>query len=388
MEKRRISEKISDYNLKNILKYLIKNIDGVSRKELCENLGISFPAVSFNVKKLMEQGLVVETVEQLEEVRLGRNPKVLKLNEEYGVVIGIHIGYKNAEIIVQDITGKFLLREDFEIPKKIVFEDLKGIIVGKLTESIEKISADYFIENIVAISIAVPGIIDNENNQLISSKFYQWENIELPSEFHFNGFHTEVFWENDSNVLARGFFQKNVDLDNLLAFYMGVGIGIGIIINGKLYSGSRGMAGEMGKITFPMGDETVNLEQFISEDSLVKFARETLSITGLSFSQTLRSMDERIEDQKIRGNFKVISNYVGNFFALLIRAFDPQKVVFDGTVVRKCPNLSHMIASRLRDFTDISEEQICIADENEITMINGLYSIAMEKALELEGIDE
>jgi len=383
-EKKRISEKISDLNLKNILAYLIRNPKGVARTELCKNLHVSFPAVSSNVKKLMEQGLVLEEEQQLENGSVGRNPKIICLNKEYGIVVAVHVGYKTVEISLLNMMSSVIYRRDFEISKRVAFEELINILTNEISEALSVISLTYDTENLVGVSIALPGIIDNETSKLMSSKFYNWQDVDLPDSIKINGYETNLYWENDSNVLASGIFYKNPELENILAFYMGVGIGIGIFINKKLYSGSRGMAGEMGNITFPMGEETVSLEKFISEESLVSFARENLGIENQSFTETLKMMDDRFDDKKVRENLKIVSNYVGNFFAILLRAFDPQKIAFDGTVVRNCPNLSKMIADKLMGFTDISEDQICIANGNENTIIKGLYSITVGKSLGLE----
>lgn len=388
-EKRRISEKISDMNLKNVLKYLIRNPEGVARTQLCKELHVSFPAISSNVKKMMEQGLIVEEDKQTGNVTLGRTPKIVKLNEEYGVIAAVHIGYKSVSVSVLNMKAVILCKLDFEVSRKISFSQLCTTLVQKINEALDRSSlgdCEAYSQNLIAISIALPGIIDGENSKLVSSKYYKWQDVELPQFMMINDMEVDVYWENDSNVLARGVFYEDSRLDNILAFYMGRGVGIGIIINKKLYSGSRGMAGEMGDITFPMGEKTVSLEQFISEESLVQFAREKMNIDEPDNLSVLVKMDEKIEDEKYRENFKVISNYVGNFFALLVRAFDPQKVVFDGTIARNCPNLSHMIVDKLRNFTDIGEEQLCVADGNETTMLKGLFLIAICKALELESV--
>jgi len=387
-EKRRVSEKISNFNLKNILRYLIRNNEGVTRSELCKNLHVSFPAVTFNLKKLMEQGLVTEEDIQLENSTIGRNPKIIKLNEKYGIIVSIHIGYKIVEILFLNTKADVIYKNDFEIPKNISFSELNEMLAQKVNKNASLCDFKNGAENILAVAVALPGIIDKEKLKLISSKFYNWQNIELPEYMKINDSKTNIYWENDSNVLARGIFYKNPELDNILAFYMGVGIGIGIIINKKLYTGSRGMAGEMGNITFPMREKTVNLEQFISEESLIKFAKENMNIEEKEHHKILREMDKRIDDEKLRENFEVISNYVGIFFALIARAFDPQKIVFDGTIVRNCPNLSHMITGKLRNFTDVKEDQVYIVDGNETTMVKGLYAIAIDKSLDLEFFNE
>ncbi len=383
-EKKRISEKISDLNLKNILGYLIRNPEGVARTELCKNLHVSFPAVSNNVKKLMEQGIVLEEEKVQENGSVGRNPKIVKLNGNYGMVITVHVGYRTVEINMLDMSMKIINRMEFEISKNISFNDLLEVLIHKINAGMVSCETGFENGNVVGVSVALPGVVDNVEKKLVSSKFYNWSGISLPEILNVSGNDVSVFWENDSNVLATGIFFRNPELDNILAFYMGVGIGIGIFINKKLYTGSRGMAGEMGRITFPVGDKTISLEQFISEKALVDFARENLGIEEKNYQLALRKMDERIDDNKVREKLDIVSNYIGNFFAILVRAFDPQKVTFDGTVVRNCPNLSGLIVEKLIEYSQINENQICIANSSEKTMSRGLYSIVIGKSLGLE----
>lgn len=127
-------------------------------------------------------------------------------------------------------------------------------IISTLTSELNRF--DEF-KDIVAIGIGVPGLIDNKGVVASSPNYPLWKNESLKDNFS-KAVNLPVFIENDANIFAIGEHFAGVakDVESFVALTIGTGIGGGIFLNGSLYRGSKGMAGEVGHITIhPNGPE-------------------------------------------------------------------------------------------------------------------------------------
>ena len=345
MAKSRISEKISETNKKRILYYLFKNYNTfTTRTNISKDLNISFPAVSNNVAQLIEEGFILEELDTSSS--LGRRSKKIYLNPNSKITIVVHIEYQNANIIFLD-NHQNKLRQ-----KKIVFErNIKFHDLWKLLENeIKTILGDLLSENqceVLGICVAIPTPIDKKNKKIIKSRFYGWKDEPIYEYITLEDKKIPVFWENDANLLAKGFYESNSRYDNVLAIYFSMGIGMGIIINGDLYTGKEGNAGEIGQLKVEYKGEYEELEKIISERSLIEFAKNKLNLTYEDSEQILVELERNNQLSIVNKEFEYISKKIADVFAPVIMVLDPEIVIFNGTVTRSCPSLTENIVNKL-----------------------------------------
>ncbi|MGB4374559.1 MAG: ROK family transcriptional regulator [Defluviitoga tunisiensis] len=345
MAKSRISEKISETNKKRILYYLFKNYNTfTTRTNISKDLNISFPAVSNNVAQLIEEGFILEELDTSSS--LGRRSKKIYLNPNSKITIVVHIEYQNANIIFLD-NHQNRLRQ-----KKIVFErNIKFHDLWKLLENeIKTILGDLLSENqceVLGICVAIPTPIDKKNKKIIKSRFYGWKDEPIYEYITLEDKKIPVFWENDANLLAKGFYESNSRYDNVLAIYFSMGIGMGIIINGDLYTGKEGNAGEIGQLKVEYKGEYEELEKIISERSLIEFAKNKLNLTYEDSEQILVELERNNQLSIVNKEFEYISKKIADVFAPVIMVLDPEIVIFNGTVTRSCPSLTENIVNKL-----------------------------------------
>lgn len=345
MAKSRISEKISETNKKRILYYLFKNYNTfTTRTNISKDLNISFPAVSNNVAQLIEEGFILEELDTSSS--LGRRSKKIFLNPDSKITIVLHIEYQNANIFFLDNHQNNLRHKKMTFERNIKFHDLWKL----LENEIKTILGDLLSENqceVLGICVAIPTPIDKKNKKIIKSRFYGWKDEPIYEYITLEDKKIPVFWENDANLLAKGFYESNSRYDNVLAIYFSMGIGMGIIINGDLYTGKEGNAGEIGQLKVEYKGEYEELEKIISERSLIEFAKNKLNLTYEDSEQILVELERNNQLSIVNKEFEYISKKIADVFAPVIMVLDPEIVIFNGTVTRSCPSLTENIVNKL-----------------------------------------
>jgi len=383
-QKSRISERISLLNKRKILHFMLLSKNPVSRADLSRMLGISFPAISKNVGKLIEQGLLIEKSKGTAD--LGRKPILLDVNPYAGLIVMIHIGYQNAELVFCNLKKEIVDQQKIVFDRSTQFEELNKI----LFENVKNTSRKYIdrgYEKIISVGIAVPAPVNYKNSELVYSRYYKWKNERLPNSIDILEKEIPVYWENDSNLLAIGSALKYGCSKSLLAVYLGLGIASGIIINGYLHKGFNGEAGEIGQVLIPVNGEFHELERFISEESLIEFARKQLGLDYASNELVLEQLEKRLNNALVRNTFEMIATRVGQFIAIMVKTIDPEKVIFDGSIVRKCPTLIDMVVDKVMKFTNSPQDIFHPVQENESPILDGIYLTAIRKTFGFEKLE-
>jgi len=191
-------------------------------------------------------------------------------------VIGIDLGGTNIRGAAVSLDGKILSREKiFTEVKKGKEQVVKNLLtlISHLRESMEgKVP--------LSIGLGVPGIILTEEGIVVKSpNFPDWVNYNLKADIE-RGAQTSVVIENDANAaaLGEGWAGAGKGEDHFCVLTLGTGIGGGVVLNGKIWRGAVGMAGELGHINIypdgrPCGCGSRGcMEQYASASGIVKEA--------------------------------------------------------------------------------------------------------------------
>jgi len=224
------------------------------RAQIARDLGISAPAVSRAIEKLLKDEYVIES--EKVQVENGKKAALVSVNAERGYIVGVDLLADPVMIAVSDFGGTVHDTGRAEpMPAGADFpEYLIGAIDARL-RGLEKRTARRGA-GILAIGIGVPAIVDPRTGAILGASLY--ENI-ATSGFRdrvSSHFKVPVFMENISNLAAIGEWKRGAGKNarSLVFIEIGNGIGAGIILDGDLYRGAQGAAGEIGfSITEPAG---------------------------------------------------------------------------------------------------------------------------------------
>lgn len=209
-----------------------------SRKELSDILGVSKTIIGRYIKQFIEENILVEEKETLKGL-VGKPQIKLNFKKTFGRVLGIHLSDKEIRGGMGNSFGEIL---EFD---SINLEKLSGkLVLEKLLKLIKKFIRNYKIE---VIALGMNGVVDNKNGVSILSVYYNWKNIQLKKILE-TEFNIPVILENGTNLIAlrekRNGLGKN--LRNFIVFNIDEGVGAGIVVEEKLYSGTKFEAGEIG----------------------------------------------------------------------------------------------------------------------------------------------
>ena len=198
------------------------------------------------------------------------------------VVIGIDLGGSAIRLSTVTSTGKIRYSKRVDISER---REKKYIIASIITNIKELIALEKSRGiKVISIGIGSPGIIDLNRGVVITSpNFKDWKEVRLRTILQ-KALHLPVVLDNDANAAAYGEKWKGAGrkVDSLVCLTLGTGIGGGIILNGEVWHGADGMAGEIGHMTVNPAGPRCNcgnngcLEAYSSATGMVRSAAASL----------------------------------------------------------------------------------------------------------------
>jgi glucokinase-like ROK family protein len=239
-------------NVKNINKYatldLIRFSPGViSRVELARRMGLTRAAVTAIVKDLLASGIVREAGGI--HIHSGRPAVELEIDPTRGFVAGVDFGASHLAILIADLGAHIL--EEAEIPIDIQ-EGPKTCLDQAdhlLRDLLAKAGKD--LKDILAIGVGVPGPIVSDAGMVLAPPIMPgWDHFPIRSTLE-KMWGCPVSLSNDSELGALGEWAAGAGRgeQNLAYIKIGTGIGAGLLLNGQIYRGVTGSAGEIGHLT-------------------------------------------------------------------------------------------------------------------------------------------
>src|SRR5258706_5872526 len=196
--------------------------------------------------------------------------------------IGVDLGGTNLRISAVDDQGTILekVTTGTEVARG------RDQVISEMCADIQQLAAKFKSRaSLLGIGIGVPGIIDLHSGFIHESpNLPGWNNYPVRDEIE-RRLGTHVVLENDANAAAMGekWLGAGRDQDDLCMFTLGTGVGGGLIINGEIWHGMTGMAGELGHTTIEPDGPRCGcgnrgcLEQLASATAIMRMAKEAVS---------------------------------------------------------------------------------------------------------------
>ena len=351
-----MSDKLEQREL--ALLHLIHSGVNNSRLELARQAGISPASITTIVQRLMAKGLVVEA--EPAKSHLGRRPVPLEIRKDAAYLVGVDLGSFYLRIVITDINGNILhriqTRTEMHQGREKVVDKTFGLIRQAIHESGLAPTA------IKGIGIAHSGVIDSDAGTVLSyprpGQMTEWKNVPLRQIFQ-NEFNVPCLLEDSvrTATTAEKCFGLGRDLSNFLYIDVGMGIGAGIFLDGKLYRGAGGRAGEFGHITVDENGPLCScgnngcLETVSSCAAIIQGVRTALEqgidskIRDLAAGDMDRISIELIAQAAAENDslaFRVLqkaSSYIAIGLADLVNLLNPRVMIFGGALFRAVPQL-------------------------------------------------
>ena len=213
------------------------------RSEISRVLHLSLPAVSRAVDQLIELGYLIE---RKIVTKLGRQAHEVEINALLGVSIGISIELPIMKIAKMDMAGRVVTVEEI-----VLDTDEKRIDELVLEQLDFFLKQRQFIDDrevpVVALTIAVPAAIDLDQGEVYAVLYRNMKELDIKRMIE-HTYGVPVFMENNENLaaVAEKYYNNGIAEDNFVFMTVHHGIGAGFFLNGQLYRGANGAAGEIG----------------------------------------------------------------------------------------------------------------------------------------------
>ena len=309
-------------------------VDGpLTRSELSRRTGLSKPSIGAMLAALLDRGAVHE-VGQVSG-RKGPAAVLYRVAPDCAWAIGVEIGHDRLRVAVADITGEVRARgvADVSRQRAALVRQVRTLVGTTLRE------VGVGIDEVSQIVIGVPAVVGSDGRSLTYADA-------LPSDGAGLGLALErvlpvpVLLENDVNLaaLAERSLGHGVGVDDFVLVSLGVGLGVGVVLGGRLHRGASGAAGEVGYL--PNSDATAQfvsapqqrdaLEPYVGARAVVDLARQAGMRGELSarsvFDQARNGDDRalRVVDATARSLAYVVS--------CVTPVIDPAVVVLGGAI--------------------------------------------------------
>lgn len=300
----------------------------VSRADIAVSAGLNKGTVSSLVNELIEEQLVYESGPG--ESSGGRRPVMLHFNEKAGFSVGIDLGVHYILGVLTDLKGNIVNKINRNLPDRS-YHEVRPILTSIISELISTAPESPY--GVTGIGIAVPGLVNKDGEILIAPNL-GWKNIHLKKdiEAHFN---IPVILENEANSGAYGekLFGIGKNYEHILYVSAGIGIGVGVILNGELYLGADGFAGEAGHMMVEVNGKKCSCgskgcwELYASEQALLA---EAGKLPGVP--ETFLMIESLCEmagngNEEVLAVFQKVGTYLGIGLHNLIHTFNPELVI-------------------------------------------------------------
>jgi glucokinase len=314
-----------------------------------------------------------------------------KRPEGHNLVFAADLGGTYLRVALVDGSGKIHQQAKQRTPKG----DSPDYVVDALTAAAENWRSDG--RCITAASIMVPGTVDNDNAVVV-----QAPNLPALAGFPLKGvlekrFGWPVLLENDANAAAVGEMWMGAarGCRDVVSVTLGTGVGGGVILDGQLWRGAHGSAGEIGHATVdPFSGLKCKcgnvgcLEMFASATAIVRMTREDLPRFPDSVLHRQELTAERVYDAGRGGDelalsvFKRFGVYLGIGLANLINIIDPEIIVIAGGAVNGwdlfAPDMQREVNERAVRAT-AQQVKIAIAECGDNAGLLGAARLAFDK---------
>jgi len=340
-----------------ILRALLDN-GQLSLTDLMKNTGITLPIVSKIIASLAKENLVIE-VKKKDNIQAGRPPYLVKLNSKAGFILGVDIGRLFTNFIIMDLEHNIIM----DIRKKSILLSNDISLIGQLEKEIKSVISEAKVSwnKLLGIGIAIPGMVKGKIG--LSETYFNFGE-KSAKEMLEERFNKTVHIEHDLQAMALGelWFGEAKNEKNVLCVNVGWGLGLGIILDGKVYYGEDGYAGEFGHIqVVPDGElcycgKKGCLETVSSSRSITRIARERIakgaSTMLLNHNKDIEQIDARMVLEAANSgdlfSIEIIEEagrFLGAGIAFLINLFNPSLIILGGGVSSAAPFLVETIKS-------------------------------------------
>ena len=306
----------------------------ISRVDIASKLALSPAAVTAITAELITRGLIYEA-RHAESDGVGRKAILLEIAYDHAAVAGIKVSDAAITAALTNLNAEVTHAETRPLPGVA-----PETVVAEIERAFHSLQARAGTR-LRAVGVNLPGIVDTDQSTVRHSPLLGWNRVPL-GEILAARLQVPVLVENDVNALAlaEAWYGHGREHDAFLVLTLGRGVGLGIVLDGELYRGPAGGAGEFGHVLLdpdgPDSEQTLrgSIEAYLSDDALLRRARDRIATfpAGGGPLELLALADAGNADAS--AVYEEAGRILGRSLSILVNVLAPGLVVLSGEGMR------------------------------------------------------
>jgi len=381
---------------------ILRRYGPISRPDISKEMGINVVTVSNYIDDFIRSDLVYE--KSLDVSEGGRRPTLLDLNPKAAYTIGVGLNLMNMVGILMDVRGGIITKTQIARPRPAVKEITESVL--EIIRELLRRSKDY-TDGIKGIGVGIAGLVNKKDGSIHWPQkvdhHYTYASVDLPlRDLLEKEFSLPVLVENDATAACFGerWFDLARGYRNVL--YMFSGVGCGIMINGEVYTGAQGYAGEVSVYNFRDDDrfhcdagcscfiKRWEMDMGILEETRARLQRDKAAAASFMrlTSTPLDKVDlktifaaARAQDPLAAGVLEGAAERLGIKIATLVNLLNPQVVVIGGGLEEAGEGFLNKVAQTVKAwaFREATDElKIAYSQLRENAVAIGSASLVMQ----------
>jgi predicted NBD/HSP70 family sugar kinase len=316
------------------------------RVQVAKELGVSPASVTTITSELIELGLLEEvTVPRESDTGRGRPPVALGVRRDAHLVVGMKLSDREHTAVVLDFAGNLLASE--AVPREPEASDPEMLLAASET-LLDRVTASAGVARsaVSAVGIGVPGFVDSASGHVFWSSVLSVRGFDLARAAS-ERLGVPVAIDNDANLvaLAELWFGVGRDIADFAVVTIEHGVGMGLVVNHRLYRGGQGVGMELGHIKVQLDGALCRcgqrgcLEAYVADYALAREASTALNRMHKD-GQPVQILLESLYDHAKAGNpaarsiFRRAGRYLAVGLANVVNLFDPALIILSGERMR------------------------------------------------------
>jgi len=320
---------------------VIRTNQPITRREIARLAGLTPAAVTNIISNFMEQGFVCEA--GFGPSGGGRKPRLVELAKGSRLMVAVDLAGADRIAALLDIDGNVLRRGERRIGS------VRGVAVSDVVDAINEIldTPEARSGQVVGIGVTTPGLVDTTTGTVLKSVALDWFNVPIEAALQ-RHFDYPVFIGKDTHValFAEEWYGAAKNMKNAIYLWVGPGVAIGMLLDGTVYTGSTGMAGEFGHVSIDHDGPACKcgswgcIEQMAGLRAIASMAahsdREGAGSGNCNEGQYIDPFDvldaAEAGDANAQRVVRRAGEYLGVGIANLINVFNPELIILGGQI--------------------------------------------------------
>lgn len=371
----------------------IRQAGRIARIDIARDTQVSPATVTAITSELLAAGLIEEITPESDRAgaKRGRPRVALKVRGAAHLIAGIKISDRSATVILVDFEGQTVGEYDQELPGPVMSaEEMVGLVKRALAGACT--AAGRSIADVSGVGLGLAGLIDAARNFVHWSPSLDQRNVELGRMLS-DAMPVPFFLDNDANLVAKAeqLFGEARNISDFIVITIEQGVGMGIVIDGRIYRGERGCGAEFGHTKVQLDGALCRcgqrgcLEAYVGDYALLREANIRGSAQPEEDLSVLHSR-AKAGDAMARSIFDRAGRMFAMGLANVINIFDPGLVILSGEQMSFDFLYSEDVLNRVKSSVvqvDVPLPEILVHKWGDLMWAKGAAACAIEGVSEL-----